>query len=95
MPNVPINVGKSDQAGRPRMPKPIIARSADNNSGFDWPSKQLKPEALERVYKGYMKGGELPPGFKPQGVMMNSPQEALRRRGISKGWAEKKAAMIK
>lgn len=95
MVNVSTNIGKSDQAGRPRMPKPVIARSADSNTGFDWPSKQLQPEALQRVYDGYMKHGELPPGFKPQGVMTNTPQESLRRRSISRGWAEKKASMIR
>ena len=95
MANVPINIGKSNQAGRPTMPKPVIGRANENNAGFDWASKDAKPEAIERVYNGYMKKNELPPGFKPQGVMMNSPQEALRRRSISRGWAEKKASLIK
>jgi hypothetical protein len=95
MANVPMNIGQSTQPGRPKMPKPIIGRVNDNNAGFDWASKSAKPEAIERVYTGYMKKNELPPGFKPQGVMMNSPQEALRRRSISRGWAEKKAALTK
>ena len=95
MPNVPMNPGQSNQPGRPKMPKPVIGRAPDNDAGFDWPSKKLKPDALQRVYDGYMKKGELPPGFKPQGVMMNNPQESLRRRQISKGWANKKLGLIK
>ena len=95
MANVPINIGQSNQAGRPKMPKPVIGRFNDNNSGFNWPSQEVKPEAIQRVYDGYMKKNELPPGFKPQGVMMNSPQENLRRRAISRGWADKKAQLIK
>ncbi len=95
MPNVPLNIGKSELPGRPKYPKPLIARSNDAAGGFDWPSKKIQPDALQRVYDGYMKKGELPPGLKPQGVMMNTPQESLRRRAISKGWAEKKAQLIK
>lgn len=82
----PTNFGTSGKAGRPAKAKPVVLRAPEEQSGFEWASGSLNPEAIQRVQDNYIKTQQMPPGLAPKGITLPTPLEARRQRSISAGW---------
>jgi len=90
--SVPTNLGASTQAGRPARVKPIVLRTPDQASGFEWAGQNLQPEVIKRVQQQYIKNQQLPPGLAPNYTRLPNSIENRRRLSISRGWRKPRGA---